>query len=65
MGTGRKFRKAPMTRPVKTGAARAKRMRQQKARLIALGADEAVVEKLNVKEVREMLRRPAKIGSGS
>ncbi len=50
MGTGRKYRKKPMTRPVKTAAARAQRMRQQKTRLVALGADAEVVAKLNVKE---------------
>lgn len=61
MGTGRKYRKKPMTRPVKSAAQRAQRLRQQKARLIALGADEAVVEKLDVRATREMLKRPAKI----
>lgn len=50
-----------MTRPVKSAAQRAQRLRQQKARLIALGADEAVVEKLDVRATREMLKRPAKI----
>ena len=61
MGSGRKFRKKPMTRPIKSAAARAQRMRQQKARLIALGADAKVVQELDAKATRAMLKHPAKI----
>lgn len=61
MGTGRKYRTKPATRPVKSASARDQRTRQQKARLVALGMDPAVVQNLNVKEVREKLRRPARL----
>lgn len=64
MGNGRKFNKTSMTRPIKSASARAQRHRQQQARLVALGVDEEIVAKLNVKEVREMLKRPAKIDTG-
>ena len=50
-----------MTRPAKTAGARARRFSQQKARLIGLGMAEAEVEKLNVREVRELLKYPKKI----
>ncbi len=61
MGTGRKFRSKPVTRPRKSESERDKRVRQQKARLVALGMDETEVAGLNVKQVREKLLRPAKI----
>jgi len=61
MGTGRKFRKTSMTRPKKSASDRKRRERVQKARLIALGVEETVVAKMNVKEIRDMLKRPARI----
>jgi hypothetical protein len=61
MGTGRKYQKKPMTRPTKTPGNRARRQRTQKRRLIALGMDEAEVERMDAKTVRELLKRPAKI----
>ncbi|MEM7391776.1 MAG: hypothetical protein AAF492_05445 [Verrucomicrobiota bacterium] len=63
MGTGRKFRKNTMTRPTKTGRDKRRRQETQRKRLISLGVDEETVNKMNVKEIRDMLKRPAKIGS--
>lgn len=61
MGTGRKFNKAPMTRPTKGEGARKRRRKVQRDRLVALGIDEAVVAKMDVKTIREMLRRPNRV----
>lgn len=61
MGTGRKYAKKPMTRPVKAAGDKLRRQKLQKKRLIALGMAEAKVEKLNVKEIRTLLQRPARI----
>jgi hypothetical protein len=49
------------TRPTKSHAARTKRQNDQKKRLLALGMDEAAVSKLNPKEIRDLLKRPAKV----
>ncbi len=64
MGSGRKFAKKPMTRPIKGEAAKRRRVKVQRARLVALGVDEAVVAKMESKTVREMLKRPAKVACG-
>ncbi len=48
-----------LTRPKKSGGARARRQRDQKKRLVALGMDEAVVAKMNSREVLDKLKRPA------
>jgi len=61
MGTGRKFTKTVITRPRKSGAARNQRQKNQKKRLVALGMSEEAVEKLNPKEVRDLLKYPAKV----
>ncbi len=50
-----------LTRPKKSGGARARRQRDQKKRLVALGLDEAVVAKMNSREVLDKLKRPALI----
>lgn len=65
MGTGRKFNKTNVTRPTKSLGARRRRYLEQRRRLIALGVDEAVVNKMDVKSIRDMLNRPAKIKAGS
>lgn len=65
MGTGRKFNKTNVTRPTKSPCARRRRYKQQRNRLIALGVDEAVVDKMDVKSIRTMLKRPAKINAGT
>lgn len=61
MGSGRKFRKAPVTRPKKKLGDKSRRQREQKKRLIGLGMDEAVVGKMNAKQIRDHLKRPAKV----
>jgi len=61
MGTGRKFSKTVITRPRKGGAAKRQRQANQRKRLVALGVDEAEVNRMNPKEVRDLLKRPAAI----
>ena len=61
MGTGRKFRKKPMTRPIKGAAAKARRVKEQRARLVALGMDEAEVARMDQKSVRQLAIRPCSI----
>lgn len=63
MGTGRKFNKTNITRPRKGGAAKVNRQNTQRKRLIALGMDEADVAKLNAREIRDLLNRPARISA--
>jgi hypothetical protein len=59
MSLGRKLKSKPRTRPTKSGADRRRREKVQKRRLVSLGVDAAVVEKLPPEDVRIMLRRPA------
>jgi hypothetical protein len=61
MGTGRKFRKKPMVRPKKTGRERRRRDKTQKKRLVALGVPETKVEKMTSRQVKDLLKRPARI----
>ena len=49
------------TRPSKSNSARNKRQNDHKKRLIALGMGEEAVSKLNPKEIRDLLKRPAKV----
>ncbi len=49
------------TRPTKSNAARNKRQKDHRKRLIALGLDQAVVEAMSPKEVRDKLKYPAKV----
>ena len=51
----------PMTRPVKSLAERKRRLKVQKKRLQTLGVSEDALRRMNVREVRELLRRPARI----
>lgn len=62
MGLGRKFQKTNRTRPRKSPGARRRRRLEQKRRLVALGVDEALVEKMSSRDVLTMLKYPAKIG---
>ena len=49
------------TRPKKNAANRRRRVNSQKKRLLAGGLDEAVVENMTIKEIREGLKEvPAK-----
>ena len=63
MGTGRKFNKTNITRPRKGGAANVNRQNTQRKRLLALGVSEEAVAKMNPREVRDMLKFPAKISA--
>ncbi len=49
------------TRPTKSSSARNKRQNDQRKRLIALGMPEASVAALNPREVRTLLKHPAKV----
>jgi len=51
-GPRRKFRE----RPKKSGAKKKQRVRSQKRRIIAAGADESTLKKMTNKEVREALK---------
>ncbi len=59
MGKGRTMNKAPITRPKKGTGERTRRVNTQKKRLVSLGVDELKVAKLNTKEIRDLLRKPA------
>ena len=61
MRVKRKFMKTHLTRPRKGGAAKRRRQADHRKRLVALGVDEAVVATMNPREVRTMLKYPAKI----
>ncbi len=50
----RKFNKKPRTRPIKTPAQKARRLKVQRARLVKLGMDTAVVEKMQPEDVRKL-----------
>ncbi len=60
----RKTQKTHLTRPRKSGAAKTRRRLEQKRRLVALGMEEAVVAKMNSRQVLDALKYPAKIGKG-
>ena len=55
------FRNKTKVRPRKTGAAKRRRCLVQRRRLIALGMDAAVVEKMPVDQLRAKLKEPKKI----
>jgi hypothetical protein len=61
MGTGRTFNKNPRTRPKKSSMERARRVKTQIKRLVALGLDEEVLVKMDPPDIRELLRCPAKL----
>jgi hypothetical protein len=50
-----------LTRPKKRAGLKARRQRDQKKRLVALGMDEAVVSKMNSRDVLTKLKHPAKV----
>lgn len=49
------------TRPVKKGIERRRRQKVQRKRLLALGVPEEKVTRLDARQVRVMLRRPARV----
>ena len=55
------FRNKNEVRPKKKGAEKRRRCLVQRRRLIALGLTEEAVDKLQVHEVRELLKRPKKV----
>ena len=61
MGTGRTLNKAPRTRPTKKAGDRRRRETVQRRRLVALGLEEDLVKQMNTSEVRELLKKPAKL----
>ncbi len=64
MGTDRTLNKMSKTRPRKSVSERRRRLKTQKKRLIDLGMDAAKVEKLTLKETRELLKHPKKVHAG-
>ena len=50
-----------LTRPKKGPGDKARRQRDQKKRLIAMGMDEGVVERMNARDVLTKLKYPAKL----
>lgn len=64
MGTGRKFHKKPKTRPKKKPIERRRREKEHRVRLAALGVPEEKIRHMTAKDVRAMLRRPAKLAKG-
>ncbi|MDX9981750.1 MAG: hypothetical protein RBU25_17145 [Lentisphaeria bacterium] len=55
------FRNKNLVRPKKRGAAKRKRVRDQRKRLVGLGLTVEQADKLSYREMRDMLKRPAKI----
>lgn len=58
MGTGRTLNKKPRTRPVKAAGDKRRREKTQLKRLVALGVEEEVANKMTTGAVRAALRRP-------
>ncbi|MCH7224765.1 hypothetical protein [Haloferula sp. A504] len=50
-----------MTRPTKAPGPKRRRQLEHRRRLIALGVSEEEVSKMNPKEIRDLLKRPAKV----
>jgi hypothetical protein len=57
----RTLNKKPKTRPKKKAGDRRRREMNQKRRLVALGLDQDVVAKMNYRQVRDLLKRPARV----
>lgn len=53
-----------ITRPTKSGTAKLQRQKVQAKRLVALGFPAAKLKHMTVKDVRDLLKYPAKITSG-
>lgn len=61
MRKNRKYHKTVLTRPKKGGGKKRRRQRDQKKRLVALGMDEGVVEKMSARDVLTKLKYPKKV----
>ncbi len=55
------FRNKNKVRPKKQGAAKRRRCLVQRRRLVSLGMSEEAVEKLQVHELRALLKRPKEV----
>jgi len=58
---GQFFRNKNNLRPKKRGAAKRRRIMEQKKRLLALGVPAEVLRRKTIKEIRLLIRRPPKI----
>jgi hypothetical protein len=65
MGKARKYNKKPKTRPKKSTGDKRRREKVQSKRLIALGATEESVKRMNPKRVRDFLKRPNRVRKAS
>lgn len=66
MGVNRqKLKNHARNRPKKSGTDRRRRQRNHRDRLVALGVSEETVAKMNPKQVREKLKRPARTASAA
>ena len=61
MGTGRTLNKAPRTRPIKSQGEKRRREKAQRARLVKMGMDEAVVAKMQAEDVRKLVQKPTDV----
>lgn len=55
------FRNKNEVRPHKTGAAKRRRCLEQRRRLIAMGMNEELVNKMPIDELRQKLKEPKKL----
>ena len=58
MGTGRTLRKESHVRPCKTPAGKARKSKDQRARLVKMGMDAEKVAKMDADDVRILVQRP-------
>ncbi len=61
MGTGWKYNTKAKSRPKKSITDRKRRVKTQSKRLVKLGVSAGVIRKMNAKEIRTALKRPAKL----
>ena len=61
MAQNRKYYKTNKTRPKKAPGARRRRQLEQRKRLIGLGVPEEEVSRMNPKQIRDLLKYPAKV----
>ena len=61
MAQNRKYYKTNKTRPKKAPGAKRRRQLEHRKRLVALGVSEEEVSKMNQKQVRDLLKYPAKV----
>ncbi len=65
MGRIKETRNSNFNRPKKTGTDKRRRVKTQRQRLVSLGMPEADVENMNPREVRTLLKHPAKLAAKS